>query len=532
MKKLYNTLYILLLLLFMQNLCFANSPIAKNIFKHSLDKIAYVKPSNNVYEPTKNIIPVSNMDNSVARLVNEDFTLDQDIDFASKKQLRPKADILDGYKVDDRPDCVKKVVQPKLQKKKIKRVEAAKDDFENFDIDKVDDVKDYTKKEMQKRKIATSKKKERVSFFSFLRKNRASKIAKVESNDIEDNVDVSLSSDFINKEKNDVLNVESNVQKISDNEVIETVPEKQDFEDIDKILPKVEYTETVANNELPLENNITELTNQNFEKNEDIDFSNDVVQKVKPVKVAKVKQERVKSVKVAKVKPERVKPVKIAKVKQERVKPAKVAKVKPERVKPVKIAKVKQEKVKPVKVAKVKQEKVKPVNVAKVKPERVKPVKVVKVKQKKVKPVKVAKVKPERVKPVKVVKVKQEKVKPVKVAKVKQEKIKSAKVAKVKPERVKPVKVAKVKQEKVKPVKVAKVKPERVKPVKVAKVKQERIKPVKVVRVKQEKIKPVDYCGENVDIIRNTIPQEIPVYSSFEMLQGRLPLTRSNYLTE
>jgi len=171
----------------------------------------------------------------------------------------------------------------------------------------------------------------------------------------------------------------------------------------------------------------------------------------------------------------------------------------------------------PVKVTKVAEPKVKVV--------KEKPVKVAKVTEPKVK---VVKEKPVKVTKVTEPKVKVVKEKPVKVAKVTEPKVKVVKE--------KPVKVAKVTEPKVKAVKE--------KPVKVAKVTEPKVKVVKEKPIKTEKTrvarefstkttdsgyKPVSYM---TPVYKASIPQETPVYNSFETMQNRLPMTRKPFDNE
>jgi len=541
MKKIHSTLLLIAAMLIVQSYSYAS------IVDFNPDLLAY---SYNIDIPEYSSINLLYNDLSIAGIVNDDFTLEQDIDIESKKRIRPKANILNGFKVEDdnSSKCVEKIINPKLKKERIKKYDVAEDDVENLDIDKVDDVKALTKR-TRKPKIAKTEKKERISWFNI----------------------------FKRKSKTETVAMQN------------TMP---DIEDIDKIDNSVKNT---------TEPKLNESIVQSPQKIEE-----------ETIKAPKVKEERVTPVKVAEAKPEKVKPVKAPKVKEERVKPVKIAEAKPEKVKPVKAPKVKEERVKPVKIAEAKPEKIKPVKAPKVKEERVKPVKIAEAKPEKVKPAEVKtlaasseipeiedidkvesnsqqlaennaapenginnallskevlkntavginfnspkkaettlpkvstkqntekhkgfnrenkiaalsqtvnmdlishevlknsavtinlnqpkqkstvkNVKEEHVTPVKIAEAKPEKVKPVKAPKVKEERVKPVKIAEAKPEKVKPVKAPKVKEERVTPVKIAEAKPEKVKPVKAPKAKEERVKPVKIAEAKPEKVKPV-----------------------------------------
>ncbi|MCD8378126.1 MAG: hypothetical protein LUB59_04980, partial [Candidatus Gastranaerophilales bacterium] len=104
----------------------------------------------------------------IAGIVDKDFSLENDIDIESKKRLRPKADVLNGFKVeeDNSSKCVEKVITPKMKHRRIKNSEIAVDE-ENIDIDKVDDIK-ALKKAHKKPKVAKADKPERVSWFGKL----------------------------------------------------------------------------------------------------------------------------------------------------------------------------------------------------------------------------------------------------------------------------------------------------------------------------------------------------------------------------
>ena len=551
MRKKYNTLLVILSLLSLQTCNYAslsdvnllNFNVNENLISMNYDAINEFV----LFDIDANAL--------IASVVDKDFSLDKDIDIESKKRLRPKANILNGFKVEDpHSKCVEKVIQPKLKKHRFKNVEVVADDSENLDIDKVENIKELTKKR-KSQKIAKAKDDKRISWFSFKRKNKTETVANSNVDRtseftnfgiIDDavlssaNVDIDLSQPSkVSKTKENVVShkVETHQKNISKQEIKTTENSNIKKEEIIETVsePNVKEEQVVANSEpvdtFKEQKNVSEVSdaksndsvnsfdNDNF----DIDLDNNLPNKnikqkaEKPVKVAKVHEEKVKPVKVAKVHEEKVKSVKVAKVHEEKIKPVKVAKVKEQKQQEfinvgllnnavlssasvdVDLTKsstkkvAKSEKVKPVKVAKVHEERVKPVKVAKVREEKVKPVKVAKVHEEKVKPVKVAKVHEERVKPVKVAKVREEKVKPVKVAKVKETKQQEFVNMSLLNSAVLSSTSTNINLNKptVKSVKVAKVTEPKVKPVKVAKVVEPKVKPVKVAKVVEPKVKPV-----------------------------------------
>ena len=426
---------------------------------------------------------------SISKVIDDDFSLEMDLDVNSKKQIRPKARVIEGQKIDTKtPKFVEKVMIPHLKKHKIKD-EIVEDKYDNLDIDQVADVDGLVKKQKQdkKERLAKAKShKERLGWFNFFRRGKTTTVA----------------ADNKSKKANDsgwvALN---NTEKLADNSEFDIdrdnlqSPALIKKEKVKKTKPHTIKTEKPVKVAKVVEPKPVKVKPQKAEK----------IAKVSEPKVEKVKTEKpIKIAKVVEPKPVKVKPQKaekIAKVsepKVEKVKteePIKVAKVvepKPVKVKPQKVEKVAQ--VSEPKVEKVKTEK--PIKVAKVvepKPVKVKPQKVEKVanvsepkveKVKTEKPVKVAKVvepKPVKVKPQKAEKVAN--VSEPKVEKVKTEKpIKVAKVVEPKPVKVKPQKVEKVAN--VSEPKVEKVKTE--KPIKIAKVVEP--KPVKVKPQKVEKV--------------------------------------------
>ena len=482
---------------------------------------------------------------SISKVIDDDFSLEMDLDVNSKKQIRPKARVIEGQKIDTKtPKFVEKVMIPHLKKHKIKD-EIVEDKYDNLDIDQVADVDGLVKKQKQdkKERLAKAKShKERLGWFNFFRRGKTTTVA----------------ADNKSKKANDsgwvALN---NTEKLADNSEFDIdrdnlqSPALIKKEKVKKTKPHTVKTEKPVKVAKVVEPKPVKVKPQKAEK----------IAKVSEPKVEKVKTEKpIKVAKVVESKPVKVKPQKTEKI--AKVSELKVEKVKTE--KPIKIAKVIEPK--PVKVKLQKVEKV--ANVSEPKVEKVKtekPIKIAKVvepKPVKVKPQKVEKVatpttaittsraysnnmisissimtssknrplsimnidtshsfvhterkEHSKVKPQKVEKV--AKVSEPKVEKVKTEKpVKIAKVVEPKPIKVKPQKVEKVakisepKVEKVKtekPVKVAKVvepKPVKVKPQKVEKVakvsepKVEKVKtekPVKVAKVvepKPVKVKP------------------------------------------
>ena len=388
---------------------------------------------------------------SISKVIDDDFSLEMDLDVNSKKQIRPKARVIEGQKIDTKtPKFVEKVMIPHLKKHKIKD-EIVEDKYDNLDIDQVADVDGLVKKQKQdkKERLAKAKShKERLGWFNFFRRGKTTTVA----------------ADNKSKKANDsgwvALN---NTEKLADNSEFDIdrdnlqSPALIKKEKVKKTKPHTIKTEKPVKVAKVVEPKPVKVKPQKAEK----------IAKVSEPKVEKVKtEEPIKVAKVVEPKPVKVKPQKVEKVAQ--VSEPKVEKVKTE--KPIKVAKVVEPK--PVKVKPQKVEKV--ANVSEPKVEKVKTEK----------PVKVAKVvepKPVKVKPQKAEKVAN--VSEPKVEKVKTEKpIKVAKVVEPKPVKVKPQKVEKVAN--VSEPKVEKVKTE--KPIKIAKVVEP--KPVKVKPQKVEKV--------------------------------------------
>ena len=300
--------------------------------------VAYTKnPSDNIFISPELSIGILDIDKemTISKVINDDFNLDMDIDVNSKKQLKPKAKVIEGYKIKDdgSSECVEKVMTPKLKKYNDGYQTIVQDDVENIDIDIVD-------------------------INGLPQKTKPAKVAKVPKQ--KDTTRVSWFKNLFNRDKTKTIAQKSKESEVFDSDTIASDFNNSDAKKISK--PKVEKVKPVK------------------------------VAKEKPIKVAKVsepKVEKVKPVKVAKEKPIKVakeKPVKVAKVsepKVEKVKPVKVAKEKPIKIakeKPIKVAKEKSVKV--AKVSEPKVEKVKLVKVAKEKPIKIakeKPVKVAKV---------------------------------------------------------------------------------------------------------------------------------------------------------
>ena len=381
MRKKYNTLLVILSLLSLQTCNYAslsdvnllNFNVNENLISMNYDAINEFV----LFDIDANAL--------IASVVDKDFSLDKDIDIESKKRLRPKANILNGFKVEDsHSKCVEKVIQPKLKKHRFKNVEVVADDSENLDIDKVENIKELTKKR-KSQKIAKAKDDKRISWFSFKRKNKTETVANSNVDRtseftnfgiIDDavlssaNVDIDLSQPSkVSKTKENVVShkVETHQKNISKQEIKTTENSNIKKEEIIETVsePNVKEEQVVANSEpvdtLKEQKNVSEVSDaksndsvNSFDKdNFDIDLDNNLPNK-------NIKQKAEKPVKVAKVHEEKVKPVKVVKVHEEKVKPVKVAKVQEPKVKPVKVAKVAEPKVKPVKVAKVVEPKVKP----------------------------------------------------------------------------------------------------------------------------------------------------------------------------
>ena len=122
------------------------------------------------------ITPEINHDLSVAKVINDDFSLEMDLDVNSKKQLKPKANILPNEKRENSSKCVEKVIKPHLDNYKAYD-EIVEEDVANLDIDKVVDVKDAVKKQKQERKEKLAKikneNKERISWFNIFKRDKS-----------------------------------------------------------------------------------------------------------------------------------------------------------------------------------------------------------------------------------------------------------------------------------------------------------------------------------------------------------------------
>ena len=277
---------------------------------------------------------------------------------------------------------------------------------------------------------------------------------------------------------------------------------------------------------VPTKTQITSIANKNLTTPDKISYNKTTVAKAETVKVKPEKP--VKVAKVEEPKPVKVKPEKSVKV-------AKVEEPKPVKVKPeksVKVAKVEEPKpikVKPeksVKVAKV--EEPKPI---KVKPE--KPVKVAKVEEPK--PVKV---KPE--KPVKVVKTEPVKQVPTQTIISQKEEIKPFKSVKVESQQMSKIVQTQTEQEKsvaFQPVKVEKKELANIVPAvqkqEFVQNEDENIK--QIVQINQSRVnEPSMYVpvSDTEGYYKVHVPQETPVYSAFEAMQNRMPLTRKPFDSE
>ena len=398
-KEVYISLIILMLLV-VQNYAKAyvvytpDSDIKFNYVSYDYNNLlALVTMSNNILPDvdTEKILLDIDSDMSIAKIIDDDFSLEMDLDANAKKQIKPKANIIEGYKIDSKTSkCVEKVMKPHVKKYKIQEENIIGDEIENIDVDKVTDIKEVAVKQKQERIAkekkqrqeriakANQQKKERTGLLSWFRRDKT-KIAKI------DETMPSKISDVSNLTSN------KNVNKLAqtDQNVSRSLTKNNTSVKNSKIAENTEILTDEVFDADKMEQPKLQQKKHHERKKEEMHIAKENLklakpQKEKPVKVAKVtepKVEKVKPVKVAKAaepKVEKVKPVKVAKVaepKVEKVKPVKVAKVaepKVEKVKPVKVAKVaepKVEKVKPVKVAKVaepKVEKVKPIKVAKV----------------------------------------------------------------------------------------------------------------------------------------------------------------------
>ena len=237
---------------------------------------------------------------AIAKVIDNDFSLEMDLDVNSKKQLKPKATIIEGYKNETEKE--------QKQNKVRNYEETVVEDVENIDIDRVVDVKDTVKKQKQEKKerIAKAKaNKERIGFLGFFKRNKTQTVAMQD-----ETKNMPVIEDIDNTVQKSYALVPKKVEEVNSNDVF----------DADKIatLNQREKKKNVAKVNEP---KVTKEKGVN-EKVRVAKVTEPKVAKEKPVKVAKVSEPKVtkeKPVKVAKEKPVKVakeKPVKVAKVKE------------------------------------------------------------------------------------------------------------------------------------------------------------------------------------------------------------------------
>ena len=282
-----------------------------------------------------------NTEMSMSKIIDDDFSLEMDLDANAKKQIKPKATVIEGYKYDTKSSkCVEKVMKPHLKKYKVQE-EVIGDEIDNIDVDKLTetDIKQEAKKQKSERiaKEKSQKKlqkqsKERIAWFNiFKRKPTEQKIAQVKQKpDLTKDINNSLEPKSKQSTKQTV-----DTNKLADN---------SDF-DVDNLQSKPSPKQSTINKK---EEARIARENLKLAKPE----------KQKPVKVAKklepkpIKPEKVSKPKPSKIAKAKVKPVKIAEAK---VKPVKTTEIKPIKVAEAKVKPVKTKEIKPVKVATAKQ---------------------------------------------------------------------------------------------------------------------------------------------------------------------------------
>ena len=489
---------------------------------------------------------------SISKVIDDDFSLEMDLDVNSKKQIRPKARVIEGQKIDTKtPKFVEKVMIPHLKKHKIKD-EIVEDKYDNLDIDQVADVDGLVKKQKQdkKERLAKAKShKERLGWFNFFRRGKTTTVA----------------ADNKSKKANDsgwvALN---NTEKLADNSEFDIdrdnlqSPALIKKEKVKKTKPHTVKTEKPVKVAKVVEPKPVKVKPQKAEK----------VANVSEPKVEKVKTEKpIKVAKVVEPKPVKVKPQKVEKVatpttaittsraysnnmisissimtssknrplsimnidtshsfvhterkEHSKVKPQKVEKV--AKVSEPKVEKVKTEK--PVKIAKVVEPK--PV---KVKPQKVEKIAVVNDRKNEI----VAKsinnaLKPTRVETQKPVSI----FTPVKVAP------KSLGFVKVEDKEL-ALKTNEVKSGGFTPLKI-KPKALSVTPAKLAEqqtkqtVQFKSATPSEIDEIAKNEYKPVGNIESENVTYKAFLKQETPVYTAFEQVQERLPITRKAFDNE
>ena len=344
MKKFIYTSMIVASLIAVQNCSDAyitytpNSNIKFNYISCDYDKlIAYSNiPADNIFTSPEIGETVYDIDTemSIAKIIDDDFNLELDLDANAKKQLKPKVNVIQGYKIDSSPRCVEKVMKPHLKKYKVQE-ELIGDEIENIDIDYVTDIKEVVKQQKQER-IAKAQ------------KEKAERIAS--------NANKQEGKGFFGLFKR-----KSSQELIADSGVEKVTPSSYD-----NVIKKVEKTSYVS----------PEMLASNQQPNNDLSslFDADRTTEVKTISASsktiesaerrdRKEAERITRENLKLAKPTKDKPVKVAKVsepKPEKIKPVKTEKI--AKAEP-KVEKIKSEK--PVRVAKVEQPKiteVKPVN--------------------------------------------------------------------------------------------------------------------------------------------------------------------------
>ena len=292
-------------------------------FANNINKTDYFTPKNNSYRqliaysnvPVDNIFTSPDIEMcilgiddsmSVAKVINDDFSLEMDLDVNSKKQIRPKTNIIEGYKINTSTKCVEKVMKPHVKKYRFNDEEVV-EEVENIDIDRVVDVKDVVKKQKQDKKERIAKAKanrEKGGLLAFFKRNKSQTIAM--TNEVENMPEIE--------------DVDNPTQKSSSKKsdlIAENQPQRRPglFNPDDYSYTRKE-TKTEDVTPKPDKKEQAKLSKENL-KLAKPERGSVKVAKEKPVKVAKVEEPRGKykaKAETVKVNPE--KPVKVAKVKE------------------------------------------------------------------------------------------------------------------------------------------------------------------------------------------------------------------------
>ena len=171
MRKFINTFLVIASLVSIQNCSNADFGFSPNIDnKYTFISRDYNRlvaygniPVDNIFT-SPNIGEVySDMDENVfiSKIIEDDFNLELDLDANAKKQIKPKATVIEGYKMETSKKCTEKVMVPKVKKYKIQQDDLIGDEIENIDIDHVTDIKTATLEERKTRTSGISKRREK-----------------------------------------------------------------------------------------------------------------------------------------------------------------------------------------------------------------------------------------------------------------------------------------------------------------------------------------------------------------------------------